>query len=91
MEFIARLARAHGLQQAGVRRRREFAARLVAGSAELKFCPAQHTRGTVIWFFVSVPVLSEHTTVTHPSVSAAGSLRISAFADSLLLLAGTPF
>jgi hypothetical protein len=40
MEFIARLARAHGLQQAGVRRLREFAARLVAGSAELKFCPA---------------------------------------------------
>ena len=34
---------------------------------------------TVISFLVSVPVLSEHTVVTEPSASTAGSLRVIAF------------
>ncbi len=33
---------------------------------------------TVIWFWVSVPVLSEQMTVTLPSVSTADSLRMMA-------------
>ena len=54
---------------------------------------------TVIWFCVSVPVLSEHTTVAHPSVSTAGSLRMSAWclimrcmpsARQIVTIAGNP-
>jgi len=39
----------------------------------------------VISFFVSVPVLSEHTVDTEPSVSTAGSLRTMAFLEAMLL------
>ncbi len=42
-------------------------------------CPATSITVTVIRFCVSVPVLSEQITVTEPSVSTAGSLRISAW------------
>ena len=39
---------------------------------------------TVIWFWVSVPVLSEQMTVTEPRVSTAGSWRISDAAAGML-------
>ena len=37
---------------------------------------AEYVSTTVIWFFVKVPVLSEHITVVQPSVSTDGSLRM---------------
>mmetsp|Transcript_17779 Transcript_17779/g.62712 ORF Transcript_17779/g.62712 Transcript_17779/m.62712 type:complete len:246 (-) Transcript_17779:269-1006(-) len=42
---------------------------------------------TVIWFWVSVPVLSTHTTVVHPSASTAGSFFTTALC---LLMRSTP-
>ena len=54
---------------------------------------------TVISFRVSVPVLSEHITVTEPSVSTLGNRRISAFrlaircnpsASAMVMTAGNP-
>ncbi len=54
---------------------------------------------TVIAFWVNVPVLSEQMTVTEPSVSTAGSLRISAWrrtmrcaprARAMVMTAGRP-
>ena len=46
-------------------------------------CPATSSAVTVILFSVSVPVLSEQMTVTEPSVSTAGSFRISALRFSI--------
>ncbi len=44
-----------------------------------KVLPPAQPRTTVIWFCVSVPVLSEQMTVAQPSVSTAVSLRMSAW------------
>ena len=38
---------------------------------------------TLTWLVVSVPVLSEHMTVVHPSVSTEGSLRTMAFSSAI--------
>ena len=65
----------------------------------LKRLPAVQPWTTVIWFWVSVPVLSEQITVAQPSVSTAGSLRMSAFlliiccmpsARQMVTIAGRP-
>ena len=61
--------------------------------------PATHRRRTVIAFWVSVPVLSVHTTCAQPSVSTAGSRRTSALrrairvvprASTIVVIAGSP-
>ena len=49
-----------------------------SGSDRSSRSPATSSTVTVMRFSVSVPVLSEQITVTEPSVSTAGSLRISA-------------
>src|SRR5665648_1238006 len=41
---------------------------------------------TVIWFLVSVPVLSEQMTVAEPRVSTAGIVRIMAFLEAIALM-----
>lgn len=41
---------------------------------------------TVISFYVSVPVLSEHITVVQPRVSTAGSFLTNAFLLTILLV-----
>ena len=62
-------------------------------------CPPAQACTTVIWFCVSVPVLSEQMMVAQPSVSTAGNLRINAWclimrcmpsARQMVTMAGRP-
>ena len=54
------------------------ALRGVAGAGDRVLPSGVQIARTVIWFSVSVPVLSEQTAVVLPSVSTAGSRRITA-------------